>query len=394
MRILYLTNKPIFPLLDGGCVAMNQTAKLLMDEQFSADYLTIATHKHPFLSENFPSVFTSKFNPKSIFVDTKLKVGGLLKSFFTGKSYHISRFYSKQFEDALIEKITTNDYDVILCESLYLLPYIEIIRNNFQGKVILRTHNVEHLIWARVAENASFFKRKLLSILTRQLKKEEVSLLQKVDLILSISSVDTALFQELGIQTKIITLPVFIEEQNNKVDYSSSCFYHIGAMNWQPNIEAVEALISTIFPRIKEIIPDAELHLAGSYFPENIQTNEANGIYVHGFVADKFQFINAHGIQLVNLKSGSGVRIKLLESLAMGVPTVSTNMGIEGLDKSVKDAILISENDKEFIENAVLLHSNEELRRSMGEKSIDFAQKHHNYSTIKKTFIEALEYIS
>lgn len=394
MRILYLTNKPIFPLLDGGCIAMNQTAKLLSDERFKVQNISIETNKHPFNQEKFPQDFITKFKPQTVFIDTKVKILGLIKSLLSGKSYHLSRFYSKQFDNALMDTLNTNGYDIIICESLYLLPYLKTIRGNFQGKVVLRTHNVEHLIWERVAKNSSFFKRKLIQYLAKQLKKEEILLLNEVDCVLSISSVDSTTFKSLGVTTKTITLPVFIDESTAKVDSESNHFYHMGAMNWRPNRDAVDELIKVIFPKIRESIPTAELHLAGSYFPNSIKTEEEDGIFVHGFVKNKFEFINAHGIQLVNLKSGSGVRIKLLESLSIGVPTVATRIGIEGLDKSCKEAIMISESNDEFVKNAILLYRDKDKRKSLGLNGIAFTEKHHHLSTIKKSFFDVLEHLS
>jgi glycosyltransferase involved in cell wall biosynthesis len=101
-----------------------------------------------------------------------------------------------------------------------------------------------------------------------------------------------------------------------------------------------------------------------------------------------------YGIQLVNLKSGSGIRIKLLESMAMGAPIVTTIIGVEGLNDACKDALLISENESAFIKNAVEMYKNKALRESTGKKGVIFTAEHHDFETIKKQFFEAIGHIS
>lgn len=394
MRILQLTNKPIFPLVDGGCVAMHELSKLLLANATLVKNISISTEKHPFNLVAFPLEFQEKFQPEAVFIPTKISVFGALYNLVKGSSYNLSRFYSANFEQFLINHLKVQDYDVIVCESIYLLPYLEALRTHSKAKIIVRTHNVEHQIWDRLTGSSSFPKSMYLKKLSRDLKTAELNLLQKVDGILAISNDDKKIFEELGIKTKTEVIPVSIEHSEKCVNTKSVHFHHLGSMNWQPNIEAVHSLIHHIFPKIRARIPKAELHLAGSFFPSNIQTNADKGIFVHGFVEDRFQFIQDHGIQLVPLKSGSGVRIKLLESMAIGAPIITTKIGAEGIDLLHEPSMIIANNDNEFIEDAVELYKNAELRQRIGANAQKLIAKNYSFERINIRFIEFIKAIS
>jgi len=356
--------------------------------------ISISTEKHPFQLSAFPIDFQHKFRPETEFISTKISIFGAIKSVIKGSSYILSRFYSSKFEKLLDNHLSINKYDIIVCESIYLLPYLSVLRLNSTAKIIVRTHNVEHQIWNRLAESSTFPKSLYLKRLSKKLKKIELNLVQKTDGILTITQEDKVTFEKLGIRIKMEVIPVSVAQSNQRVNLKSIKFHHLGSMNWQPNIEAVDFLIYDIFPKIREKIPSAELHLAGSFFPETIKTNVKNGIYVHGYIENRFKFIEDHGIQLVPLKSGSGVRIKLLESMAIGTPIVTTKIGAEGIDIQQKKTMLIANNDDEFIDYALELYKNAELRKQIGTNAIELIGKNYSFERINVRFIEFIKSIS
>jgi len=394
MRILQLTNKPIFPLLDGGCVAMNELSKLLLANGSEVKNISFATEKHPFNKANFPKEFIEKFDPEAIEIPTKITIAGALKNLIKGTSYNLTRFHSSHVEAFLEAHLMENYYELIVCESIYILPYLPILRKFSSAKIVVRTHNVEHQIWHRLAATSHFPKSIYLKKLAKDLKIAELQLLKQVDGILAISEDDKKVFEQLGIQTKTEVIAVSIHLPERRVSNESIHFHHLGSMNWQPNIEAVAYLAQHLFPKIRSIIPTAELHLSGSFFPENLKTNSKEGIFVHGFVEDRFKFIEEYGIQLVPLKSGSGVRIKLLESMAMGTPIVTTKIGAEGIETCNEITLLISENDTQFVEHALELYKNAELRRQIGDNARNLIAKNYSFERINERFIEFIKAIS
>ncbi len=395
MKVLHLSNKPIFPLLDGGCIAMHELLKNLLQLGFEVKNLSIETNKHPFDRELFPTPLKQIISPEAVFVDTQIKAKDAFLSLFGRTSYNISRFYNKDFESKIIETLCSGNFQVIILESAYLLPYLPALRNYFDGKIILRAHNVEYRIWERLAASeVRIFKKLFLRKLAKDLKSFEISTLKKVDGIACISEDDLLHFRSLGIFTPMSSIPVSMDfDTDNHLSIQKNKFCFLGSMNWKPNLEAVDLLLNKIFPKILEKIPEAELHLAGSFMSNKLLNLKQKNVFIHGKVTDVKSFLSANGILLVPLKSGSGIRIKILEALALGIPVVSSKVGFEGIP--VKNEIhgMIANRTKDFVEAAVLLANQCEFANKMGEKGQILAIETFNIHNISKKLLAFIQSI-
>ena len=108
MRILHISNKPIFPLIDGGCKAMNQTLSSLM--RFSkVKHICLSTYKHPFNKTAYPKDILNEADVETIYVETKLNFFKAFLHLLFNISYNFSRFYSNR-ANAIIQKTDCNHY--------------------------------------------------------------------------------------------------------------------------------------------------------------------------------------------------------------------------------------------------------------------------------------------
>jgi glycosyltransferase involved in cell wall biosynthesis len=116
-------------------------------------------------------------------------------------------------------------------------------------------------------------------------------------------------------------------------------------------------------------------------------------VFIHGKVTDLKAFLGENGILLVPLRSGSGIRIKILEALSMGVPVVSSTVGFEGIP--IKNEIhgMISNRTKDFVEAAILLSSNAEIAKKMGQKGQVLAIETFNSNNISKKLLAFIQSI-
>src|SRR5690606_8865112 len=111
------------------------------------------------------------------------------------------------FEERLHEILQESDYDVVHLESLFCAPYLPLLRKHGK-KVVLRAHNVEHLIWQRLAQGErNPIKRTYLNLLTDRLRAYEWDTLNRLDGIVAITKEDTELMQAAGIRMPMITVP-------------------------------------------------------------------------------------------------------------------------------------------------------------------------------------------
>lgn len=370
MKILLITHKPIFPLIDGGCIAMKEFMQNLLHLDFEIQNISISTSKHPFDLNEYPEEIQKSIQPESVFLNTKVNPLKAIQALIKGDSYNVSRFYSSDFEKLIIEKINNSTFDFILLESAFLLPYLPAIRKNFSGKVLVRTHNVEYKIWERMASfEKNFLKKKYLQKLAKDLKSYEIQHLKKVDGLICISDLDKRTFQAHGIYIPMVTIPVSMKVNDAfKFDGNSKDIFFLGAMNWQPNVEAVESLLKDIFPKIRTKFPQTKLHLAGSYMSSKLTNLKQENVVVHGRIKDVNQFMSAHGILVVPLKSGSGIRIKILEAMSVATPVIATSVGFEGIAVLNRIEGIVANSTQEFYDAICDLIESPELAQAIGQK--------------------------
>lgn len=390
MKLLFFTSKPIFPSVDGGCFASEKLLNCLLHAQVDVKYVTLSTNKHAFDRSKFPTELIEKVDPIDFFVDTDIRLLQAFFHIFKSGSYNTDRFYSQEVEAALCKLIKTESFDGIVLDSLYTLPYLKAIRTIFTGKIALRTHNVEHQLWEQYAEDASGLKKWYLTRLASDLKQFETRELNNVDAVFSISKDDSAIFKQLGITAPIIEIPVSIAVSKRTLQYEGQNIYHIGMMDWKPNQQAVQQLIDWM-PRLREHLPNLELHIAGSKSAETITSDEKNGVFVHGFVDSIEDFSLEHGILVSPIRAASGVRIKFLESMASGVPIVTTKLGALGIDLTPPACICIAETEEEFTHQIIELVSNPAKRREIGTNALNYIEKNHNIEAISQTIVEVFK---
>lgn len=378
-KVLHFSNKPAFPLRDGGCIAISSILhSLLATEEIEVFHFTLSTYKHPYAEEAYPEEWRGYMKMDSAFINTKTSVVAALKHLVTNKSYNVSRFYSKDVEQKLEKILKTEKFDIALLESIYLLPYLPLFKKH-QVKVVLRTHNVEHRIWNSLASNThSLIKRRYLRILAKQLKSYELAECAKVDGIISITETDALFFQQFEPHVQTTAIPPMIVMHENSTNYDLSDFYFLGAMDWQPNIEGIQWFLDEVIP---EGLVGTEFYLAGkSLEPHKYKHPSVINV---GEVESAPQFIHEHGICLIPVHAGSGLKIKLLENMSIGKPIITTSEGARGVGVRHEVEVLIADDSKEFREAMYRLNLDKDLRRQLGENARTFIE--NNYSKEKLT---------
>jgi len=358
MRVLQIAPKPPYPKIDGGCIAMASVVENLNCDVYLG---FVSTEKHPFKKVAFPPQFQDK-----IVAHTQLKTKpNLYKAFlslFSSSSYFISRFYSKQFEKELIHKIELLNPDIIQLESLFLANYIPALKKT-NTKIILRAHNVESDIWKERVKKSSFLKRIVLNFIIKRFIKSEISAFQSVDAIVAISQNEIDFAKKYAPQTPSILIPLGVNKSQVESNYADS-FFHIGAMDWDPNIEGVNWLINEVWPSV-ENETSLTLHLAGKSLEVSLYKS-IKGVLNHGEVKSASNFMLNSGILVVPLFSGSGIRIKIIEAGLLAIPLIATDKAVEGLNLVADVDFLLANTATEFHLQMCKLAKDKELQRRIG----------------------------
>jgi glycosyltransferase involved in cell wall biosynthesis len=385
MRILQLCKKFPYPLKDGESIAVTHLSKALHQMGCELTLLSMNTNKHHFDVENLPLDYSYFKEIHSIDVDTSINNWDALVNLIKGQSYHVTRFISNEFNAKLIELLTSNEYDVIQLETLYLAPYIQTIEKYSDAIVSLRAHNIEHEIWERIIEHhPNNWKKWYLKHLTKQLKKYEVEQFEKYDLLIAFTDRDMSKFRKLGYLNGAITSPIGIElkqyQPSSQLPAKTSITF-IGALDWMPNSEALNWFLHKVWHKVNQRFPDFELHVAGRNCPDSIKSLKMNQVVIHGEVENSNVFINSHPLMVVPLLSGSGMRVKILEGMALGKVIVTTSLGLEGIPATHMENILIADTPEEYVECFEYLHTHPEEKQRIGQNAVQFVSE--RYDTFK-----------
>jgi glycosyltransferase involved in cell wall biosynthesis len=215
-------------------------------------------------------------------------------------------------------------------------------------------------------------------------------MLDQVAGIAAISDEDHKRFLELGIKKPIRTIPFGVnlnEYQTEKNQEGELALFHLGAMDWSPNIEGVSWFMSEIWPIVHETFPSLKLYLAGRNMPDDINAMALPNIEVVGEVEDAKSFMRSKKIMIVPLRSGGGIRVKIIEGLALGKAIISTQIGAEGIDCTDHKNILIAETPEEWVQAIGELISNENLRDELEANSRVHAERFNNDIIIEQLVV-------
>lgn len=370
MKILLLCNKPPYPASEGGPMAMNSIITGLLEAGHQVKILAVNSKKYKVKESDIPEDYRIKTGIELIDVDLGIHPIKAFLNLFSKKSYHVERFISPRFTERLAELLKKEHFDVVQLEMLYMAPYVSTIRAHSKAMVVLRAHNVEHKIWERIAKETKFFlKRWYINHLAKTLKEYELNALETVDGIAAITRKDAAFFRKYC-SKPIVDIPygIYPEEFTPKFEIEDKPkFYHIGSMNWMPNEEGIRWFIDEVLPKTVEKVPDFVYHLAGRNMPEWLKELKDPHIHVVGEVPDAKAFVADHDVAIVPLLSGSGLRIKIIESMALGKTVITTRVGAEGILYNEDENLIIAENKAKMVEAIRSLNENPETAVRIGQ---------------------------
>ncbi|MFT7614019.1 MAG: glycosyltransferase involved in cell wall biosynthesis [Parvicellaceae bacterium] len=389
MKILQLCNKPPLPAVDGGCIAMNNITQGLLEASHEVRIISISTHKHPFKQSTYDPNYIRKTNFEAVYVETKVNIVDAFSSLVTSDNYNISRFFSTDFDRKLMDILKREKFDIVHLESLFMAPYIATIRRFSNAKVILRSHNLEFMIWQRSAESAgNRAKRVYLNYLAKQLKQYEINVIADVDGIAAISNSDAEKYASFGCKKPLKTIPFGIDVENycptELSQNNDDSIFHIGAMDWKPNVEGVMWFAEKVFPNLKGV----NLHLAGRKMPKWFSESLDKGIHNHGEVIDALTFMDQFPIMIVPLFSAGGMRVKIIEGMAMKKAVISTTVGAEGINAKHGENIMIADTKEEFAAAINALSTDIELRYRIQENGRKLVDQEYSNTVLTERLVQ------
>ncbi len=250
---------------------------------------------------------------------------------------------------------------------------------------ILDTEDLHSLRRARsraVHEGRAFNEEELLE---EETAFREVASIYRSDLSLIISEAEMQLLQRLfGIDDRLLYyLPFMEQEIDEKVRNAwpafeeRAHFYTIGNFNHDPNRDAVNCLKREVWPRIREQLPEAELHVYGAYAGREMRDlhKPEEGFYLEGRADDAEEVARKSRVCLAPLRFGAGLKGKLFEAMRCGTPSVTTVIGAEGINGEMEWCGYLAGDMGDFADRAVELYSDKAKWEKAGEQGMHIINK-------------------
>ena len=385
MRILQVTNKVPYPAKDGGAIACLNLSKGFSQLGHEVTILSMNTLKHHLSLDEIPETLTSVADFRLVDVPARITaLHALLNLIFSRKPYNAVRFISDRFSKALERLLQEKEFDVVQLEGLYVCPYIPVIRKNSKALIVYRAHNIEHEIWKRSMQISKGLKRFYLKNLSKRIFRFEKAVLNRYDLLVPITSRDETIQNQMGNNKPTHVSQTGIDASvviPNAKKLEHPTLFHLGSMEWAPNQEGLIWFVEKCWPAIHEKYPDLKFYVAGRNAPTWLHKKlEYPNVFFEGEVENAYEFMNSKSIMIVPLFSGSGMRVKIIEGMALGKSIVTTPIGAEGIQVVNRKHLLIAESQPDFVQAVFDLIENSELFEETGRNAIGFI--HENFDNL------------
>lgn len=304
--------------------------------------------------------------------------------------YH--RHYWREARHAVQDAVRTLAPDVLYLDHLDSFLFAPFAQGT---PCVLDLHNVYSTLVARSANGRQPWIAGAYRLEARRVSRMERTAVRSVDLTLSVSSEDAAVFRELGAR-QVVVVPngvdcaAYAHLPLGRPAASAPRLVYIGALSWAPNAAAARVLATEILERVRKDDPAAEAHIVGrAPTPEVTRLAALPGVFVHADVPDVRPHLEHASLLVVPLEVGGGTRLKILEAFAAGVPVVSTTVGCEGLDVRSGTHLLVAERAE--MGNAIhRLLTDTALGARLAAEGRRLALEIYDWSAVGRTAVSAI----
>lgn len=395
MKVLLLSNRVPFPPNSGYPIVVYNTIKGLLQLNANITLFSINPSKHKVDVDDIYDPIFEKINFHSFAIDTEVNLIGAFLNIFSNQPYNVSRFYDDEAAKLLENILREQEFDIIQFEGLFVVPYIDVVKANSKAKLIYRAHNIEFDVWEKLAAREQFTPRKkYLEFLSKRLKVYETEQINRFHQVFAISEQDRQNFLIMGCQTKLDVFPVALDFEKYKIDETKISFptlFHLGAMDWRPNKEGLEWFLDEIWPDIEKLNGELRFYIAGKNMQKQFFNYDSENLIVEGEVFDAVEFMNSKAIMIVPLLSGSGMRVKIIEGMAMQKCIIATTMAAEGINCKHGRDILIADTADEFYRSILQCITQPNKWQEIGRNARKTVEKDHEISSNAKRMLQVYQ---
>lgn len=386
-KILFITPKIPIPAISGGFISTFSSLKTL-PKIFKVDVVSFIDDETE-SREKYTSEL-KKLGIKNVyFIDYKVKnrsISTIIKSIIQPLPLSVYRNKSSKMKN-YVNKIAEN-YDLIYADHWLTKQYIP---KSFKGTKILKEHNAEYIMWERLFQlEKNPIKKIYLFYELNKIKKYESKICNQADHVIVVTNDDKESLARIGAdKNKIVMLPSvvvdIVKRETLNFENRENSIMYVGTLSWGANIDGLEYFIHNIYPKIKEKVSDIKFYIIGKNPPDILKSyaQKDNSIILTGFVEDLNDYYSKSKLFVVYLRYGSGIKIKVLDALSIGMPVVTNDVGGEGIHT---DGVELANTDDGFANKICELMDDKKRLQYMSEKGIEYINDNYSEDEYIKYF--------
>ncbi len=228
-----------------------------------------------------------------------------------------------------------------------------------------------------------------------QTKRRELAMYRKADLVIAVSKEDAEILKNECEQIEIDIIPNI-----HKIPSKAGCtpdvknrnsLIFIGGFHHKPNIDAVIYFCRQILPLVKNSSPNVKLTIIGDNAPEEIKALSDKNVKILGHVPSVAPYLQKSRISIAPLRYGAGIKGKVSEAMAHGVPVVTTSIGVQGLDVRNREHIIIADTPEDFARSIIQLIYDDRLHNELSVNSLNYINMNLTPDKIRPQIIKIFE---
>ena len=347
-------------------------------------------------------------------------VGYWIRSNFTGRPFLIERDDLVAMRNLVAQIISREQVDIIHADQLTMTQF-GLLENPAHGKFageyknggspsrIFDAHNAVWTIVERMKENAPWYLRPVAGLEARRIKQYEGEIVSRFEHTLAVTEPDRVALEaalgtvsgnHAGHSTSITVVPIAVDTQllqPVKILGSSKNILTLGTLHYPPNADGIRWFANEVFPLIQSQLPDATLTIIGKNPPADfyqLPGKYPNAVEVTGYVEDLTPYFEQAAVMVIAVRAGGGMRVRILEAFARGMPVVTTTVGLEGIEATPGEHVLVADTPQDFAESTLRLLDEPVLAKRLAENGRKLAEEKYDWQVVLKHMDAVYEHLA
>ena len=291
----------------------------------------------------------------------------------------------REFYQNIVDFLNCNQINKVIVDHLGMCQYYFALRKKFPGmSFVYNSHNVEFINTKEEIENKRLISHALAILKYKLRYNYEKRMVKESQYVFCISKSDLKIIQQefSAPPEKLIFSKPFIKfnkvKEKSELQHTNNKIMIVGSMNWYPNVEGTIWFIENVFLDLIKKNSRYKLYIVGNKPPEVLKDFEKkypNNIEVTGFVESTEIYYKMCDISIIPVFRGTGAKIKVLESICRGIPTVCSDFAAKDYD--ISDEIMVATSSEDFYNKIVLIDSSSEVRMHLYERMMNYIANYY-----------------